>query len=295
MPSRPSPGSGRGRTGIHHPRRSDHAHVRLGIPTVGSYRSRGGISTGPGAGFDRRHRLRPDAPRQGYDQDHSGRSIAGVIELLLLLLGTAFYLSPLAVSALRDRAFGLAVPLLLFATGDDRQHPELFRIFLVFLKIGSILYGSGYVLIAFLQRDLVDHRHWLTQQQLLDAVAVGQVTPGPLFTTSTFIGYLVGGWDGALVATTGIFLPAFLFVLASHRFVDRMRASATLSRALDGLNLASNALLIGVLLTLIRDLDRSAMPVLIVAGAVIVLASRRAGPTPVLIAAGLIGSVWTAF
>ena len=221
--------------------------------------------------------------------------LAGVNELLLLLLGTALYLAPLAVSVLRDRVLGLAIPLVLFAVGDERLSPEVLRIFLVFLKVGSILYGSGYVLIAFLQRDLVDHRHWLSQQQLLDAVAIGQVTPGPLFTTSTFIGYLVGGWDGALVATVGIFLPAFLFVLATHRFVDRMRESTALSRALDGLNLASNALLIGVLLTLLRSLDRSLMQFLVATVATTVLASRRTGPTPVLIAAGLIGSVWTAF
>ncbi len=93
---------------------------------------------------------------------------------------------------------------------------SLSALFLVFLKFGAVIFGSGYVLLAFLQADLVDRLHWLTQAQLLDAVAVGQVTPGPVFTTATFIGHLLGGFRGAVVATAGIFLPGFLFVAASR-------------------------------------------------------------------------------
>src|SRR5204863_9406469 len=85
-------------------------------------------------------------------------------------------------------------------------------LFLTFLKLGSIIYGSGYVLLAFLRDDFVTRLHWLTSQQLIDAVAVGQFTPGPVFTTATFIGYLVGGWGGGLLATLAIFLPAFIYV-----------------------------------------------------------------------------------
>ncbi len=88
-----------------------------------------------------------------------------------------------------------------------------------------MLFGSGYVLLAFLRADLVDRWHWLTEAQLLDAIAVGQVTPGPVFTTATFIGYLLGGPTGATVATAGIFLPAFVFVAASGPFVPRLRRS----------------------------------------------------------------------
>lgn len=100
-------------------------------------------------------------------------------------------------------------------------------LFWVFLKIGSVLFGSGYVLLAFLRADLVERLQWMTEAQLLDAVAVGQVTPGPVFTTATFIGYLLAGPSGALVATIGIFLPAFVFVALSGPLVPRLRASAT--------------------------------------------------------------------
>jgi chromate transporter len=119
----------------------------------------------------------------------------------------------------------------------------LWPLFLFFLKVGSILYGSGYVLLAFLRADLVERWHWLSDTQLLDAVAVGQVTPGPVFTTATFIGYLLGGFDGAIVATVGIFLPAFFFVALSGPLVPRIRGSATAGAFLDGVNAASLALM----------------------------------------------------
>lgn len=99
------------------------------------------------------------------------------------------------------------------------------QVFLVFLKIGSVLYGSGYVLLAFLQRDLVERTHWLTSQQLLDAVAIGQITPGPVFTTATFIGYLLAGNTGAIAGTIGIFLPAFVLVALVNPWVPRLRSS----------------------------------------------------------------------
>jgi chromate transporter len=117
------------------------------------------------------------------------------------------------------------------------------KIFLFFAKVGSVLFGSGYVLIAFLQNDLVDRLHWITQQQLLDAIAVGQFTPGPVFTTATFIGYLLGGHGGALLATVGIFLPAFIFVILSAPWIQRMRQSKWSAPILDGLNVASLSLM----------------------------------------------------
>jgi chromate transporter len=116
-------------------------------------------------------------------------------------------------------------------------------LFGVFFKIGSILFGSGYVLLAFLRADLVERLHWLSQPQLIDAIAVGQVTPGPVFTTATFIGYVLAGPSGALVATAGIFLPAFIFVALSGPLVPRLRASATAGAFLDGVNVASLALM----------------------------------------------------
>lgn len=123
---------------------------------------------------------------------------------------------------------------------------SLSGLFLVFLKIGSVLFGSGYVLLAFLRADLVQRLHWLTEPQLIDAIAAGQVTPGPVFTTATFIGYLLAGPRGALVATAGIFLPAFVFVAASGPLVPRLRASKIASAFLDGVNVASLALMAAV-------------------------------------------------
>jgi chromate transporter len=116
-------------------------------------------------------------------------------------------------------------------------------LFLYFLKIGSILYGSGYVLLAFLQNDLVARWHWLTSAQLLDATAVGQVTPGPVFTTATFIGYMLGGLTGAIVATVGIFLPSFVLIAISGPIVPRLRRSPVARAFLDGVNVASLALM----------------------------------------------------
>lgn len=122
----------------------------------------------------------------------------------------------------------------------------LYPLFLVFLKIGSVLFGSGYVLLAFLQADLVEHFGWLTQQQLFDAITVGQITPGPLFTTATFIGYILDGWKGAMVATIGIFLPSFIFVAATGPFIPKLRDSMIISAFLDGVNVSAVALMVVV-------------------------------------------------
>jgi chromate transporter len=122
----------------------------------------------------------------------------------------------------------------------------LLPLFLFFLKVGSVLFGSGYVLLAFLRADLVERWQWLTNAQLLDAVAVGQLTPGPVFTTATFIGYLIAGPKGAIVATIGIFLPAFIFVAVSGPLVPRIRRSPIAAAFLDGVIVASLALIVVV-------------------------------------------------
>jgi chromate transporter len=120
---------------------------------------------------------------------------------------------------------------------------SLTGLFFVFCKTGAVLFGSGYVLLAFLRADLVERLHWITEAQLIDAVAVGQLTPGPVFTTATFIGYLLAGPRGALVATAGIFLPAFFFVALSGPLIPRLRASPIAGAFLDGVNVASLALM----------------------------------------------------
>jgi chromate transporter len=118
--------------------------------------------------------------------------------------------------------------------------------FLTFLKIGAVLYGSGYVLLAFLRADLVVRYGWITDQQLLDAIAIGQITPGPLFTSATFIGYLLGGLPAALLATLGIFLPSFIYVALSNPMIPRLRSSAWFGALLDGVNVSALGLMAAV-------------------------------------------------
>jgi chromate transporter len=127
---------------------------------------------------------------------------------------------------------------------------SLLVLFLTFLKLGAVVYGSGYTLLAFLRTDLVQNLHWLNDKQLLDAISIGQFTPGPVFTSATFIGYLIGGWPGALLATLGIFLPSFLFIALIHPVAARLRQAAWTAILLDGVNAAALALMTGVLVQL---------------------------------------------
>jgi len=162
--------------------------------------------------------------------------------LLLLLAGGATCLSEL--KTLRaSTSFVFAVGTTTAGVTATATSFGLASLFLVFLKIGAVVFGSGYVLLAFLRADLVAHRGWLTDGQLVDAVAVGQVTPGPVFTTATFIGYLLGGVRGALIATAGIFIPGFLLVAASGPLVPRIRKSKIAGAFLDGVNGGSLALM----------------------------------------------------
>jgi len=167
-------------------------------------------------------------------------SVFGVAPLWVLLVG-AFLAVAVSLDAPRAKAALLGLSWPAFATGAGSA--GLWAIFLVFVKIGAVVFGSGYVLLAFLHADLVERLGWLTQQQILDAVAVGQVTPGPVFTTATFLGYLLHGTSGAAVATVGIFLPAFVLVAISAPFIPKIRASRVAGAALDGINVASLALM----------------------------------------------------
>jgi chromate transporter len=168
---------------------------------------------------------------------------------------------------------------------------ELLRLFLSFLKIGSVVFGSGYVLLAFLQSEFVEHLHWLTEKQLIDAVAVGQFTPGPLFTTATFIGYVVAGWAGAVVATVGIFLPGFLLVAVSGRWIPRLRKSPVVAAALDGVVAGSLALMAVVTWQLGKAsiVDRTTLAVFAVS--LIVLLRFRVNAAWLVAAAAVVGWV----
>jgi len=165
----------------------------------------------------------------------------------------------------------------------------LFSLFSVFVKIGSVLFGSGYVLLAFLRADFVERLHWLTERQLLDAVAVGQVTPGPVFTTATFIGYVLGGVNGAVVATIGIFLPAFVFVACSGLILPRVRHSPPARAALDGVNVASLALMLVVTAQLARAAIVDFMTLGLAAIAAILLFRWRVNSVWLVVGAAVIG------
>jgi chromate transporter len=179
---------------------------------------------------------------------------AGLNEILLLIvLGIAVMVLKNWHTGRTNGAFLLPVSGILAQVGTTTAavtSVSWVSVFLFFLKIGCVLYGSGYVLLAFLQRDLVERNQWLTSQQLLDAIAIGQFTPGPVFTTATFIGYLLAGNAGAIAGTIGIFLPAFVLVLVVNPWVTKLRQSPWASGFLDGVNAASLGLMGGVTYTL---------------------------------------------
>ncbi|HET9912493.1 MAG TPA: chromate efflux transporter [Anaerolineales bacterium] len=167
-----------------------------------------------------------------------------VNEIALLFAGGAVFM--VLANLQRIRSLNPAI-LLPFSILTQTPFPfSLPLLFLTFLKIGAVLYGSGYVLLAFLRADFVTRLGWLTDQQLLDAVAVGQITPGPLFTAATFIGYLLGGVPAALLATLGIFLPSFIFVAISNPLIPKIRNSAWASSLLDGVNASALGLMAAV-------------------------------------------------
>jgi len=210
----------------------------------------------------------------------------GVSEIPLLFGGA---LVVLVVQNVRQRWSGSAtafVPLGLLALPSVSAGP--LGIFLSFLKIGSVLFGSGYVLLAFLRSEFVDPG-LLTDQQLIDAVAVGQFTPGPVFTTATFIGYVLDGVPGALLATVGIFLPAFVFVAITSPFIPRLRNSPALSGILDGVNVVSLALMAGVTWQLGRYAIFDPVSVLIALVALVLLFATEINPAWLVIGGGAIG------
>lgn len=220
--------------------------------------------------------------------------LAGVNELALL---AAAAVVGMLGSARRAVTVSALVPLgLLWQTAPPAvlalaaaSEVSLARIFAIFLKIGAVLYGSGYVLLAFLRGDFVVRLGWLTDPQLLDAVAIGQFTPGPVFTTATFVGYVLAGPPGALLATAGIFLPAFVFVAASHPFIPRLRRSPVTGGMLDGVNAAALALMAGVTLDLGRAALIDAWTVLLALGAAVVLLWRPVNSAWLVLGGALAG------
>jgi chromate transporter len=194
------------------------------------------------------------------------------------------------------RAAGLFVPfgaLAGQATTMVAAGPvTLWPLFLVFAKAGSLLFGSGYVLLAFLRADLVERLGWLTNAQLLDAIVVGQVTPGPVFTTATFIGYTLAGMPGAVSATIGIFLPAFVFVALMAPIIPAMRRSRVAGALLDGVNVASLGLMASVTLTLARDTLVDVLGVSMALVSAVLLVRYRVSSSILIAAGAIVGLVF---
>jgi chromate transporter len=182
-----------------------------------------------------------------------GATLYGLLRLLILRLRDGSSVSSIAFPLLlADLSASLGSPLSRLRSGviATAAPVSLGLVFLTFLKLGSVVYGSGYTLLAFLRADLVQQLHWLTDKQLLDAVSIGQFTPGPVFTTATFIGYLIGGWKAALLATLAMFLPSFVLIALIHPIASRLRQARWTSTLLDGVNAAALALMTGVLVQL---------------------------------------------
>ncbi|HEV8616254.1 MAG TPA: chromate efflux transporter [Methylomirabilota bacterium] len=224
-------------------------------------------------------------------------ALLGVNEIALLFGGAVA--GALVATGRRARAL-LAAPIvsLLAASGPALAQvaagsgASLGTLFLTFLKIGAVLYGSGYVLLAFLRNDFVHRLGWLTDQQLLDAVSIGQLTPGPVFTTATFIGYLVGGFPGAGLATLAIFLPSFVFVALSHPLIPRIRSSPRTAALLDGVNVAALGLMAAVTLQLARAAIVDWLTAILAAAAAVLLIRFAVGSVWLIVAGAILGAVY---
>ena len=219
----------------------------------------------------------------------------GVNELLVLFSGA---LLAVLARALRHRPRSsptLAVTPLLVGSPlwSDPTGGQLGQLFVTMLKIGAVLYGSGYVLLAFLRGDFVHRLGWITEQQLVDAVSIGQVTPGPVFTTATFVGYLVAGPVGAFLATVAIFLPSFVFVGLLTRITDRLRSSPWTAVALDGLNTTALALMAGVTVQLGRTALVDPLTIAIAVATLILLWRTRLNSAWYIAAGALVGLAHT--
>ncbi len=221
----------------------------------------------------------------------------GINEIALLFAGGLIVVFVRNFKRLGKKAFGtFLIPVGKLSALAQVSVPFNFpSLFLTFLKIGAVLYGSGYVLLAFLRADFVVRLGWLTDRQLIDAIAIGQVTPGPLFTTATFIGFILGGLPGALLATLGIFLPSFIFVAISNPLIPRIRNSAWVSGLLDGVNVAS----LGLMAAVTWQLGRASLtdPLTIVNALVsfALLIRFKVNSTWLILAGAIVGLLSTAF
>ena len=218
----------------------------------------------------------------------------GLNEILLIFLGG------IVVMLLRNyknftgpRMFSFIAPFIgVNLAAIQAKEIALSTLFLVFFKIGAVLYGSGYVLLAFLEADFVQTLGWITTQQLIDVVALGQVTPGPLLTTATSIGYLVAGIPGAVIATVGIFLPSFVLVAAVNPIIPRLRKSPLAGAALDGVNAASLGLMAAVTIQLAGVSLIDPLTIIIVVACAAALFFFRINSTWLIAGGGIVGLLY---
>lgn len=216
--------------------------------------------------------------------------LAGANELVLLLAGAVVVglwgnrhrLRPAAAAVLP-----VPLPALVVLAAAQAGDAGPLRLFVMFLRIGSLLFGSGYVLLAFLEAEMVERTGLLTGEELLDAIAVGQVTPGPLFTTATMVGYLVDGVPGAVAATAGIFLPSFLLVAAIGPALGRLLRAPAARPVLDGLNAAALGLMAAAIVELAGAAATGPVGVVLAAAALVVLLRTAVNPTWLVVVAGI--------
>jgi len=215
----------------------------------------------------------------------------GVNEIALLFAAGVLFMLFINAGRLRELRPRVPVlfPLVALPAAVGAAPFSLPLLFLTFLKIGAVLYGSGYVLLAFLRADLVVRYAWLTDQQLLDAIAIGQITPGPLFTSATFIGYILAGIPGALLATLGIFLPSYIFVALSSPLIPRLRSSAWAGAFLDGVNAAAVGLMAAVTWQLGRASLVDPLTIVVALAALGLLLRFKLNSTWLILAGALIG------
>ena len=213
----------------------------------------------------------------------------------LLVLGFAGIASALPVVWKRNQQVVLSVsalgPMVVAAAASLAPPVSIIQLFLSFLKVGAVVFGSGYVLLAFLRAEFIDRLHWLSEKQLIDAVAVGQFTPGPVFTTATFIGYVLAGIPGALVSTLGIFLPGFVLVAASGPLIPKLRRSRIASAVLDGVVVGSLALMMVVAWQLGRAAVVDWLTTLILIVSLVLLVRFRLNSAWLIAGAALVGWV----
>lgn len=211
------------------------------------------------------------------------------VDALAVLFGAGALAAITRAARAKDvKAMLVVAPI---ATTSAAAPFSLGLLFLTFLKLGAIVFGSGYVLLAFLRADLVDRLHWMTEPQLIDAVAVGQLTPGPVFTTATFIGYLLGGAAGAALATIAIFLPGFMLVAAIRPLVARVRRSPVASSFLDGVNVAALALMAVVTAELARAALVDATTIALAVAAAVLLFRFKLNTTWLILGGAIVGTL----